>query len=247
MPDEDQVWWAANRLRRNGERVSQRNVIAELQRHGRGGTSRQVGPHLLSWKVAHNYDARLEVNDIPDSLKGDLVGFVRGVWGAAMIEATQRLDNERARLGAENQAARELMDEAYVEAEVATREAEILRARVVELEAEAAPLRTRTAALEAEVAALSKRMSDMKAAEFWDRVMREIEIVLPPDVWVPDNQVIDLLPASLAGEANAHGEPLTRGMLNKKMGVRVTHRKYFEKRTTSTADEKVTHYRRRVV
>ena len=227
MPDEGQVWWAASRVRRSGEPVSQRRVIKVLQDHERGGTSREVGPHLLSWKVAHNYDARLEVNDIPDSLKGDLVGFVRGLWNKAMTEATHRLDDERARLHVEKLAARELMDEAYVEAEVATRENEVLRARVTELTAEVEPLRARTAALEAEVFALEKRVSDLLAAEFWDRVMRAIEAVLPENDWLRDRDVLRRLPETLAREAITHGQPLTPGRLNRKMGVRVTHLKYF--------------------
>lgn len=211
MPDETQVWRAADEVRRLGKRVSQRNVIEVLQQRGRGGTSREVGPHLLSWKVAQNYDARLEVNDIPDRLKGDLVGFVRGLWGAAMIEANHRLEAELGRLHVEKRAARELMDEAYVEAEVATRENVLLRARLEEMEGEVAPLRLRRVELEANVAALRKQVSDLKAAEFWDRVMRAVADVLPRDVWVPDRDILRLLPASLAGEANALGEPLTPG------------------------------------
>ncbi|WP_181017493.1 DNA-binding protein [Methylobacterium sp. V23] len=228
MPDKDKVWYAANEVRRSGERVSQRNVIKVLQRRGRGGTSREVGPHLLTWMVKYGYDARLEVNDIPDRLKGDLVGFVRGVWEEAMIEATGRLEAERARTAVECQAARTLMDEAYGEAEVATRQNEVLRARVAELEAEVEPLRAARTKLEGDVVTLRKQVSDVEAAEFWDRVMRAIQGVLPQNEWVADKDVLRLLPETLAKEADKSGRPLTRGRLNRKMVVRVTHGKYFE-------------------
>lgn len=89
-------------------------------------------------------------------------------------------------------------------------------------------LKLRLGELEAEMAALRERVNDLVAEEFWDRVMREIADVLPEGGWVADRQLLRLLPPSLAREAITRGDDLTRGRLNKKMGVRVTHAKYFE-------------------
>lgn len=229
MPSEKQVWCAAEEVHQTGETVSQARVIAVLQKRGRGGSTRQVGPHLLSWKASRNYRPRLEVKGLPDRLQGELVGFVERVWEAALVEASLRYDDDRRRVEAEGQAARELMDEVYVNAEVAVRENEALKSRL--------------AVMDAEVAALRKRVSDLVAEEFWDRVMREIEGVLPENGWVPDHQVLSLLPPSLAREAIAREKPLTRGRLNRKMGVRVTHTRYFER---EEREDGSAWYRRRI-
>ena len=104
-----------------------------------------------------------------------------------------------------------------------------LLGRLERADAENAAGRVRLAELEAETAALRVRVDDLLAAEFWDRVMREIKDVLPHGEWVRDRDLRRLLPPSLAREAITHGDPLTRGMLNKKMGMRITHGKYFER------------------
>lgn len=228
MPSEKQVWLAADEVHQTGERVTQERVIAVLQKRGRGGSTRQVGPHLLSWKVARNYRPRLEVKGLPERLQGELVAFVERVWEAALVEASQRYEDDRLKVEIEGRAARELMDEAFVKTEVAIRENEALKSRM--------------AAMEVEMAALRKRASDLVAHEFWDRVMREIEGVLPENGWVADRQVLDLLPPSLALEAIARDRPLTRGQLNRQMGIRVTHTKYF----VSEDREDGRWYRRRI-
>lgn len=110
MPSEKQVWLAADEVHRTGDRVSQACVIAVLQKRGRGGSPRQVGPHLLAWKAARNYEPRLETAKLPDLLKGELVAFVGSVWEAALVEASLRFDDDRRKVAAEGQAARELMD-----------------------------------------------------------------------------------------------------------------------------------------
>lgn len=214
MPSEKQVWLAADEVHQTGERVTQDRVIAALQKRGRGGSTRQVGPHLLSWKVARNYRPRLEVKGLPERLQGELVGFVERVWETALVEASLRYKDDRLKVEIEGRAARELMDEAFVNTEIAVRENETLKLRM--------------AAMEVEMAALRERVSDLVAEEFWDRVMREIADVLPEGGWVADKQVLRLLPPSLAREAITRGDDLTRGRLNKKMGIRVTHTKYFE-------------------
>ena len=159
--------------------------------------------------AARNYKPRLEVTELPERLQGELVRVVKDVWDEAMIEAVARLADETALVRAEREANHALRDEAWVEAENVA-----LRARQAEMEAEIATMRT--------------EVRRLNALEFWDRVMREIAAVLPRDAWVADRDVLRLLPPSLAQEAIRHGKPLTRGRLNGKMGVRVTHGKYFE-------------------
>ncbi|WP_187272377.1 DNA-binding protein [Methylobacterium sp. WL9] len=217
MTLEEDVWSAADEVHRTGEPVNQDRVIAVLQGRLRGRSPRKVGPHLLSWKAARHYDARLDAKEFPARLKSEHAAFMERAWQAALIEASERFEDRRRKVEAERQAARELMDEAYVKAEVALREAELSKARVAELEAEVAKLR--------------ERVGDLVAEEFWDRVMREIGSVLPPDVWVQDREVIKLLSPFVARQAISNGAPLSRGTLNRKMGIRVTHTKYFERET----------------
>ncbi|GJD82711.1 DNA-binding protein [Methylobacterium haplocladii] len=217
MTLEEEVWLAADEVHRAGEKVNQDRVIAILQGRLRGRSPRTVGPHLLSWKAARQYDARLDTKEFPARLKSEHAAFMGRAWAAALIEASERFEDRRRKVEAEGQAARELMDEAYVKAEVAIREAELSKARVTELEAEVAQLR--------------ERVGDLVAEEFWDRVMREIGSVLPPDVWVQDREVIKLLSPFVARQAISNGAPLSRGTLNRKMGIRVTHTKYFERET----------------
>ena len=57
--------------------------------------------------------------------------------------------------------------------------------------------------MEIEMAALRKEASDLVAEEFWDRVMREIEGVLPENGWVPDHQ-------AMGTHASRLGEKLRR-------------------------------------
>lgn len=92
---------------------------------------------------------------------------------------------------------------------------------------------------------MRERVSDLLAEEFWDRVMREIADVLPEGGWVTDGEVIRLLPPSLAREAITRGDGLTRGRLNKKMGIRVNHSKYFESGDREDCEDGSRWYRRR--
>jgi len=67
------------------------------------------------------------------------------------------------------------------------------------------------------------------AEEFWDRVMREIHEILPTSGTMgPDEILPELRQVTLRGAA-LHKEPLTPATLRKKMDVRVTHGKYFER------------------
>ncbi|TXN04878.1 hypothetical protein FV242_05870 [Methylobacterium sp. WL64] len=224
MPTKDQVWGAADRVLATGERVSQRSVIASLRQWERGGSTREVGPHLFAWITARNYKPRLEVAELPERLQGELVRVVKAVWDEAMIEAAARLADETALVRAEREANHALRDEAWLEART--------------FEAENAALRARKAEMEDEVAQLRKEMRRMRAAEFWDRVMREVAEILAPAEALTAQEIVRRLPPTLAQEAIAIDKPLTPGRLNRKMAIRIEHRRYFEE------DPKTKLYRR---
>ena len=215
MPTKDQVWGAADRVLATGERVSQRSVIASLRQWERGGSTREVGPHLIAWMAARNYKPRLEVCELPERLQGELVRVVKDVWDEAMIEAVARLADETALVRAEREANHALRDEAWVEARA--------------FEAENVALRARQAEMEAEIATLRTEVRRLRAAEFWDRVMREVADVLPATGTLSAEEIVRRLPPSLAQEAIVIGRPMTPGRLNRKMAIRVEHRRYFER------------------
>ena len=224
MPTKDQVWAAADRVLATGERVSQRSVIAGLRQWERGGSTREVGPHLIAWIAARNYKPRLEVTELPERLQGELVRVVKAVWDEAMIEAAARLADVTASVRAEREANHALRDEAWDIASVS--------------EAENAVLRARHAEMEAEIAALRKEVHRLRAAEFWDRVMREVANVLPVSGTMSAEEIVRRLPPTLAQEAIAIDRPMTPGRLTRKMAIRVEHRRYFER------DEKTGRYGR---
>ena len=215
MPTKDQVWGAADRVLATGERVSQRSVIASLRQWERGGSTREVGPHLVAWMTARNYKPRLEVAELPERLQGELVRVVRDVWDEAMIEAAARFADETALVRADREANHALRNEAWDIASVSEAENTVLRARQAEMEAEIATLR--------------KEVHRLRAAEFWDRVMREVANVLPVSGTMSAEEIVRSLPPTLAQEAIAIGQPMTPGRLNRKMSIRVEHLRYFER------------------
>ncbi|MGY6250621.1 DNA-binding protein [Bosea thiooxidans] len=63
MPTRQQVWTAADHIRGKSERVSLRSVRAELPR---GGSYRDIGEHLASWKAERNYQPKIELAQLPE-------------------------------------------------------------------------------------------------------------------------------------------------------------------------------------
>lgn len=225
MPTREQVWAAADRVRGSGERVQQKRVLADLRSRGTRCTERTIDAHLIAWKASQNYEPRLEVLDLPSPLRASLAGFMEGLWDTAVTEAAARLEERRTYLERERDAAGQLLDEAQIRAEETARENEILMARQVEMESE--------------VAALRKEVAHLRRAEFWDRVVREIAEILDETEWMSTEEIVRLLPPSLAKEAIVRDKALTPGRVNRQMLLRDHHSRFFEK------DGKASRYRKR--
>lgn len=190
-----------------------------------GGTEKTIDAHLIAWKATRSYDPRLAVLDLPGPLSTRLTGFMEGLWDAAMAETNARLEERRAYLEREREreAAGQLLDETQIRAEEAARENEALRSRQNETDAVAAGLRK-------EVAALRKEVAHLRRAELWDRVIREIAEILPENEWMSTEEIVRLLPPSLAKEALALDKALTPGRVNRQMYLRDHHSRFFEKK-----------------
>lgn len=81
--------------------------------------------------------------------------------------------------------------------------------------------------LQTRLAKVENQLDRFRAEEFWDRVMREIsEILTEKGAMTPAEILPELRTWTMRGAA-LHKEPLTPGLLRKKMDVRVTHGKYF--------------------
>jgi len=64
---------------------------------------------------------------------------------------------------------------------------------------------------------------------------------------VPDREILKLLPSTLGREAITYAGPLTRGTLDRRMGIRLAHDKYFELEEIEAQDGGGKRYRRRKV
>lgn len=115
MPTRQQVWTAADRLRARSERVSLRSVRAALPR---GGSYRDIGSHLASWKTERNYQPRVELALLPEFLQTELAGFGKAVWDVAMREATRQLDADREAYQDVIRVERELREQALMAADL---------------------------------------------------------------------------------------------------------------------------------
>lgn len=212
MSIEDAVFGVADAMLAEGEEPSVRKIVARLTC---GAKTRHVCEALRDWREKRGHDGKGDAKELSQRLRSHLSTFGREAYRIAQQDAARAYVRERENAKAVRQA--EIED------------LEHLLGRLERADAENAVRRVRQVELEAENAALRARVSDLLAAEFWDRVMRAIKDVLPHGEWVRDRDLLGLLPPSLAREAIVHGDPLTRGTLNKKMGVRITHGKYFDR------------------
>lgn len=154
------------------------------------------------------------MDDLPERVQVELARFARDMWKEALVEAACRLDDDRALVRAERIACDTLRDEAWVDARAAEAAAQVLRARNAEMAEE--------------IGALQREIRRLKAAEFWDRVMREIAGILPERDGMTAEEIARVLHPSFGAEAIVHAQPLTPGRIKRKMAIRVEHRKYFE-------------------
>lgn len=115
MPTRQQIWNVADQLRARSERVSLRSVRAGLPR---GGSYRDIGEHLASWKTERNYQPRVELAQLPEFLQTDLAGFGKAVWESAMQRATQQLNADRDVYQQIIKTERELREQALMAADI---------------------------------------------------------------------------------------------------------------------------------
>lgn len=219
MPERDQVFWACDRLLARKERVSLRNVIAEIPR---GGSNRAVGPHLSDWKIERGYKPRLEVDHLPEAVQGELVRFAFMVVEAAKTAEAAVFTNDRDRDEARRKANDEMRDEALAALDVLT-------AANARLTREADAARAEAAAAHAENVRLRTRLDHVRAEEFWDRVMGEVRDLMPVGGSLPMDAILAGLRPSIHRGARLHKEPLDVETLRKKMWGRAKQNRYFEK------------------
>lgn len=93
MPSEREVWKAADALRARGERVSIESVRTELPY---GGSNRDVGPALASWKAKRVYLPVVELANLPEGMQTELTRAASKIWSAALQEANRKFNSERA-------------------------------------------------------------------------------------------------------------------------------------------------------
>lgn len=149
-----------------------------------------------------------------------------------------KLGNEAFRIAQEDAAL------AYVQDREAAKV--VRRAELVELEyllgqldqanAQAAASVARAEASEAEAARIGARLTKVenqldrfRAEEFWDRVMREIYEILPASGTMHPDAILPELRFRTIRGAALHKEPLTVNVLKKKVDMRASHGKFFEK------------------
>ena len=133
MPTDSQVWTVADSLREKPERVSLRTVRAALRY---GGSFRDIGPRLASWKAQRTYKPGIELSSLPDHLQTELSRAASSLWEAAMQEATRILAREREQASLVATADRELRDEALAAADVLAAQVDGLKAEIVRLNSE---------------------------------------------------------------------------------------------------------------
>jgi hypothetical protein len=227
-----EVYAAADEIRAEGGLVAQSSVRARLEMQtGRKGSPRDVGPLLLDWKAERTYAPALERGGVPEKVSGLLGKATASLWAAAQVEADRAFQADRGRLETT------LADERALRAETLAM-ADGLIGQVDVLSVEATDLRTRVARLEAELAAARKHLQEVRADEFWGRVVQEIHAILPAKGSMRVVEIADRLGADLAEEAKSHAEEWSIKTLRKKIDQRIFHHRLFARSAPGT-------YRRR--
>ncbi len=222
MPTEAAVFHYADMILARGERPSLRKLREELPT---GGSPRAVCKHLRAWRKKRGYNPKLEPTDMSKGMKEAGQALAMELWKQAKKEATQAFARERA--AAAEMASDEKGDREHLLGMIETLQAEnaalAAKATAAAADDEAVRLQTRLAKVE-------NQLDRFRAEEFWDRVMREVaEILTERGALTPAEILPELRTWTVRGAA-LHKEPLTPGMLKKKMDVRVSFNRYFETR-----------------
>ena len=220
MPSELSVFMVADAMLARGEKPSLRKVRERL---ATGGSPREVCKHLRAWRRKRGYDPKMEPTDMSKDMKAAAQALGMDLWKMAKREATRTFSREREQAKADQAGEKE--------------DREHLLGIIETLQAENAALKAKGAAadqdgerLHARLAKVENQLDRFRAEEFWDRVMREVaEILTERGALTPAEILPELRTWTVRGAA-LHKEPLTPGMLKKKMDVRVLFGRYFESR-----------------
>ncbi|WP_199084645.1 DNA-binding protein [Bosea sp. ASV33] len=139
MPTKAEVWMVADTLRAKGEIVSIRTVRRELTY---GGSYRDIGPHLATWKATRIYQPGIELAGLPAFLQTTVAQTASDMWEAAMQVASKQLVIERQNAVAGIAIEREIRDEALAAADKLELEISYLRRDVERLTAELSAARS---------------------------------------------------------------------------------------------------------
>jgi hypothetical protein len=145
------------------------------------------------------------------------------LWKQAKREAIQAFSHER-------EAAAAMASDDKQDREHLLGMVETLQAGNAALAARAQGAEDEVWRLQARLAKVENQFDRFSAEEFWDRVMQEIAELLVERGPLTPTEILPGLRAVTVRGATLHQEPLTPGMLKKKMDVRVFHGRYFEAR-----------------
>lgn len=217
------VWRAADQIRAEGkERVALRNVWARVKRNaGKAGNYQCVGEHLSAWMADRQYSPIIELANMPEAVQTTLAKAGVELWKAAQAEAAAILERDRVRMAEAIQAERDLRNEAL----------RMLDARDGEIER----LRERVAGYEAEVQRLETHVQDVRAREFWDRVVNEIWEILPEEGALHVDAIMNGV-AHLAPEGERHKEGWKRSTVKWKIIQRINNRRLFAREAEGCDD-----------
>ncbi|MCJ2046372.1 DNA-binding protein [Methylobacterium sp. J-078] len=218
MPTELSVFMVADAMLARGEKPSLRKVRERL---ATGGSPREVCKHLRAWRKKRGYDPKLEPTDMSKGMKAAAQALGMDLWKMAKREATQTFSREREQAKADQAGEKE--------------DREHLLGMIETLQAENAALKAKGAAadqdgerLQARLAKVENQLERFRAEEFWDRVMQEVHDIIPDGSAMTPAEILPEIRTWTVRGAALHKEPLTPGVLKKKMDVRIKHGKYFE-------------------
>lgn len=236
MPTKSEVWLAADALRAKNEMVSIRTVRPTLRN---GGSYRDIGPHLASWKKARTYQPGIELAGLPDFLQTKVAQAASEMWEAAMQAATKHLETAREQAAAGIAIERELRDEALSATDKLEFEISILRRDVERLTAELDEAKSKADSFQAELMRIrsdppdptgARKEAREKSRKVWDTLISKLgEILrqLPPESpGLTLDELLDAITPEMRQFAHSKGQEIDRRTLQKKIATRVLHGKY---------------------
>lgn len=217
MPDRDEVFKAADRLRAEGKVPSWRMVRDALPNGGSPGPLCRL---LDEWRVARCYHPKLEVKDVPGPLMEHLATYGKAVWKMAQELALIELRRESE--GFEEIRRLDLLDREALLGLLETMQLEVQGTRAL--------LATAENDIDALMVRLEKaedHLARVRAERYWDQVMAEVHSILPAEGAMKPRDVLPMLSEATIRGALLHKEELDLKTLRKKMKGRSDQQNYF--------------------